>query len=200
MTDTSRFISFAVAAVDIPDQGDRALIGSSNLVALAMLIAERDADHRWRFALEHRAIAAGENENLLLSWASQAMPESGIVLGWQLRDQIVQPLLEVSSDSDPEMARGFLGKLRKLLTAPSIDLAVHHGGVGAKPFADVVGTHGVATSPMNTGDIESAWAFGERQRLRDHVATQAIATWRLWLAELNGGGEAAKAAFAAWLG
>lgn len=200
MTDTCRFVSIAIAAVDIPAAPDRALVGPTHLVAMALLIAERDADHRWQFTLEHQAIAAGESERLLLSWASQAMPESGIVLGWQLRDAIVQPLLDASSEGDPEVARAFLAGLGNLLTAPSIDLAIHHGGVGAPPFADVAGKHGIATSPMTAADIESAWAFGERQRLRDHVAAQAIATWRLWLAELNGGAEAPTAAFDAWLG
>ena len=199
MTDTCRFVSIAVAAVDIPASHDRALVGPTHLAAIGLLIAERDGHQQWSFALEHQAIAAGESEKLLLSWASQAMPETGILLGWQLRDAIIQPLIKAASEGDPEVSRAFLGGLRKLVTAPSIDLAVHHGGAGAFPLADVAGKYGICTSPMIAADVESAWAFGDRQRLRDHVAAEVIATWRLWLAELTGGGEAATAAFEAWL-
>ena len=200
MTDNCRFVSIAVAAVEIPEPHDRALIGPMHLAAMALLIAERDAERQWRFTLEHQAIAAGESEKLLLSWASQTMPESGIVLGWQLRDSIVQPLLDAASAGEPEVACAFLASLKRLLTASSIDLAVHHGGAGAPSLADIAIKHGIATSALDVADVESAWAFGERQRLRAHVAAHAITTWRLWLAELNGGAEAPTAAFDAWLG
>lgn len=198
MTTTCRFVSIAVAAVAIPAAADSKLLGETHLAAIGLLVAERDGD-QWRFSLRHQAIGAGESEKLLLAWAARVLPDSGTLLGWQLADDIAQPLLAAGGEGNPEIARGFFHQLMKLVTAPTVDLAVHHGGAGALPLADVAGKHGIATSPITGAEIESAWAFGERQRLRDHVAAQAIATWRLWLAESNGTAAAASAAFEAWL-
>lgn len=194
-----RFVSIAVAAIPIPADADSKLLGDTHLAAIGVLVAERDGD-RWRFSLSHQAIGAGESEKLLLAWAARVLPDSGTLIGWQLADTIVQPLLAAGAEGDPEIARGFLHRLKAMVSAPTVDLAIHHGGAGAPPLADAAHRHGIVTSPMTAADIESAWSFGERQRLRDHVAAQASATWRLWLAESNGTAAAASAAFDSWLG
>ena len=60
MSETCHFISLAVAAVDIPDDDDATSPAPSHLTAIAMLIAERDEQDRWRFTLERQAIPAGD--------------------------------------------------------------------------------------------------------------------------------------------
>lgn len=198
MNNTCRFVSIAIAAVDIPDAGDSKLLAPTHLTAIGLLIAERDGD-AWQFTLKHQAIAAGSSEKLLLAWATRALPDSGTLIGWQLADDIVQPLIAAGSEGDPEIARRFFDRLMQLVTAPTIDLALHHGGAGAPPLALIAGEHGIETPRTTLAEIESAWAFGERELLRGHVAAQVIATWRLWLAESNGIAAAASAAFERWL-
>ena len=198
MTKPCCSISLAVATVDIP-AGEANPPTMSHLAAIAMLIAERDTHDEWHFTLERQAICAGDSEDLLLVWATHAMPDSGIVLGWHLADTILPPLLDAGTAGNPEIGRAFLDRLTKLVTAPSVDLAIPHGGSCAPSFDTVVAVHGMACPAMTAGEIESAWAFGQVDRLRDHVEAQAIATWRLWLAESNGTAAAASAAFAAWL-
>jgi hypothetical protein len=52
---------------------------------------------------------------------------------------------------------------------------------------------------MGADSVESAWAIGDRDRLRAHVEDQAFAVWRLWLAEANGAAAPASHAFDCWL-
>jgi hypothetical protein len=194
---TCCFVSLAIASIDVPASEQGALPATSHLAAIAMFIAERDRDGAWSFFREQHAIAAGESEDVLLAWATQTLPNSGVVLGWQLAEAIVPPLLDAGGD--PEIGRAFLDRLMKLVTAPSIDLAIPHGGAGAPLLAGIAGEHGISAPAATAADVESAWAFGNVQWLRDHVAARAIATWRLRLAEANGTAGAASAAFADWI-
>lgn len=194
-----RFVSLAITTLDTSAATAGSLPAMSHLAAIGMLIAERNPDDQWRFALRRHAIGAGEGEELLLAWATRAMPATGIVIGWQLADAVVTPLLEASNDADPDIARAFLDNLTTLVTTPSIDLAIAHGGAAAPPFAEVVAAQGINLVPLTTAEIESAWSFGDTDRLRADVAASAVAAWRLWLAEANGAGADARAAFEAWL-
>lgn len=195
---TCRFVSLAIASTDVPASTEGTRPATSHLAAIAMFIAERDRDGAWRFSREQHAIAAGESEDVLLAWAMQTLPDSGVVLGWQLAEAIVPPLLDAGASGDPEIGRAFLDRLMRLVTAPSIDLAIPHGGAGAPPLAVAAGEHGISAPTATAANVESAWAFGDVQWLRDYVAARAIATWRLWLAESNGTSAAASLAFADW--
>ena len=116
-----------------------------------------------------------------------------------LTESIVMPLLGAGRDVEPEIARLFLDRLTTLVTTPSVDLAIAHGGAAAPAFADVVARYGIDLVPMSDTQIESAWAFGNIDVLRADVAQRATAAWRLWLAESNGAGAAALAAFETWI-
>lgn len=196
---TCRFVSLAIASIEVPASTEGTLPATSHLAAIAMFIAERDRNGAWSFSHEQQAIAAGESEDVLLAWATHTLPDSGVMLGWQLVEAIVPPLLDAGTSGDPEIGRAFLDRLMKVVTAPSIDLAIRHGGAGAPPLAVIAGEHGISAPAATAADIESAWAFGNVQWLRDHVAARAIAIWRLWLAESNGTAAAASVAFADWL-
>jgi len=195
-----RFISLAVASVALPPGREGTLPAATQLAAIAMLIAERDTSGAWDFTLEHRAVAAGDGEDRLLAWAVTVMPEDGIVLGWQLAERIVPPLLEAATAGDPEIGRAFLQRLTRLVTAPSVDLAARHGGVGAPPLEAIAATQDIELQPVSAAEIQTAWSFGDRRLLRRHVAAEAAAVWRLWLAEANGAAPDASAAFDAWRG
>ncbi len=198
MINACSFITLAVASVriDANERGKHSAM--SHLAAIAVLIAERDSDGTWAFSLKRHAVAAGDREDSLLLWALNALPEIGIVLGWQLANRAITPLLDAATTGDPELGRAFLDRLTRLVTAPSIDLAVHHGGAGAPPLAEIAAGHGIAVPVADPAAVESAWGFGERAWLRDHVEAEAVAVWRLWLAESNGTAGDASAAFGAW--
>lgn len=198
MTNTCSFITLAVASIRIAANQCGKHAAMSHLAAMAVLIAGRDSDGTWTFNLKRHAVAAGDREDSLLLWALNALPTSGIVLGWQLADRAVAPLLDAATTGDPELGRAFLDRLTRLVTAPCVDLAVHHGGVGAPPLAEIAAGHGIAAPVADPAAVESAWGFGERAWLRDHVEAEAVAVWRLWLAESNGTAGEANAAFDAW--
>lgn len=199
MTHISRFVSLAIAFVEAPASISGTAPGMTHLAAMGMLIAQRGIGGDWRFSLRSHALAAGDGEDGLLLWASEAMPASGVVLGWQLADRIVPPLLSAGAGADPDTGRAFLDRLARLVTMPSVDLAVPHGGAGAPPLAEIAGAREIAVPTLTPLEIESAWAFGNRALLASHVEAQAVATWRLWLAEANGAGEAASTAFERWI-
>lgn len=195
----SRFVSIAITTVDTPASTQGTLPAMTHVVAIGMLIAEHDAEDRWDFTLRHHAIGAGDSEDLLLAWAARVMPDTAIVIGWQLAEAIVMPLIEAGKDAEPEIARSFLDRLTTLVTTPSIDLAIPHGGAGASLLADVAAARGINVASLSDTEAESAWAFGNVDPLRADVAQRAIAAWRLWLAEANGAGAEALAAFEAWI-
>lgn len=200
MTDNiCRFVSLAITTVETPAATSGTTPPMTHVAAIGMLIAERDAEARWQFSLRRHAIVAEESEALPLAWAARAMPATGIVIGWQLADAIVMPLLEAGRDTEPNIARAFLDRLTTLVTTPSVDLAAMHGGASARAFADVAARHDIIIAPLSAAEIGSAWAFGNVDALRADVAQRAIATWRLWLAESNGTGAAALTAFETWV-
>ncbi len=198
MTNTCSFITLAVASVRIDANQHGTHSAMSHLAAMAVLTAEREPDGTWTFGLKRHAVASGDREDTLLLWALNALPTSGIVIGWQLADRAMAPLLDAATTGDPELGRAFLDRLTRLVTAPSVDLAVHHGGVGALPLAEIAAGHGIDLPVADSAAVESAWGFGDRAWLRDHVESEAVAVWRLWLAESNGTAGNASAAFDTW--
>lgn len=192
------FVSLAVLTASTPpSQGS--IPAMRHLAALAMLLAERDDAGSWRFDLQHRAIGAGTHEDVLLRWATDVLPEHGIVIGWQLADGVVAPLLGAAREGDPDLAAAFLGRLMALVAAPSVDLALAHGGAAAPPLATILSSRGIDTTLATLAEIESAWAFGHTRWLCRQAEAEAIAAWRLWLAEANGIAKVPAAAFERWL-
>jgi len=70
--------------------------------------------------------------------------------------------------------------------------------ISAPTLAEVGARHGIDAPPLDPAAAASAWGFGERRWLRNLVAEEAVAVWRLWLAESNGLAAEASAAFEAW--
>ncbi|CAM3297314.1 hypothetical protein SPAN111604_15035 [Sphingomonas antarctica] len=193
------FVTLAVATIDVPAARDSALPATKIVAAIAMLVARRDDAGDWHFALERQAIGAGTGEDALLTWATPLMPDAGTVIGWQLPDRVVGPLLDAAAIGDADIGRDFLDRMMALVTSPSIDLAIGHGGAGAPDLATVCADRHIALYSQSAGHIASAWSFGELQPLTNQVSCEAIAVWQLWLAQSNGHAAAASDAFADWL-
>lgn len=196
----SQFITLALTSVTIPASTTGHYGETQQIVGVAMLIAERetDADH-WAFQLKWNIIPAGTSEEVLLLWLTDALPEKGTLIGWQLGDEIIDPLLDAASDNDPDIARSFLDRLMKLATGASVDLAIAHGGENAPSLHDAARKHGISIDAVPATQIESAWALGDLDVLRDDVRARMIAAWQLWLAQSNGAADAVKRSFTAWL-
>lgn len=195
---STRFVTLALTTVITPDTSGPDATTLQHLAALAMLVVEQ-VDEGWQFSLSSRAIAAGDGEDALLSWATDNLPVSGIAIGWRLADDVVAPLLAATRECDPEIAPLFLDRLIGLVTAPAVDLSVHRGGAGAPDLSVIAAEHGIATVVMSPADIETAWAVGDRDRLARHTRAQALAAWRLWLADAPADEFPAKTAFMRWL-
>ncbi|CAM3288969.1 hypothetical protein SPAN111604_14855 [Sphingomonas antarctica] len=193
------FVTLAVTTIDVPAARDSAHPAAKIVAAIAMLVAKRDDAGDWSFTLERRAIGAGTGEDALMAWATPLMPEAGTVIGWQLADRVVAPLIDAATIGDAEIGRDFLDRLMVLVTSPSIDLAIGHGGAGAPDLAIVCADRHIALYSQSAGHIASAWSFGELRPLTNQVSCEAIAVWQLWLAESNGHASAASDAFADWL-
>lgn len=130
---------------------------TQQIVGVAMLIAERetDTDH-WAFQLKWNIIPAGSSEEVLLLWLTNALPEKGTLIGWQLGDDIIDALLDAASDNDPEMARRFPDRPMKLAIGASVDLAVAHGGANAPSLHDACRKYGIFIDAVPATQIESA--------------------------------------------
>ena len=200
MKTNSRFITLALTSVTIPASTTGHFGETQQIVGAAMLIAERptDADH-WAFQLKWNIIPAGSSEEVLLLWLTHALPENGTLIGWQLGDDVIDPLLDAASENNPEMARRFLNRLMKLATDASVDLAIAHGGENAPSLHDACRKHEIVINAVPATQIESAWALGDLDVLRDDVRARLVAAWQLWLAQSNGAADAVNRSFTAWL-
>lgn len=107
-----------------------------------MLITGRQDAGAWQFTSTHPAINAGASENVLSRWAIDALPRCGIVVGWQLPDGMVAPLLGAAREGDPYVTAAFLAPLMTLFIVPSVDLALSHGGTAAPPLASILSSGG----------------------------------------------------------
>lgn len=192
------FITLALTSVTIPASKTGHYRETQQVVGIAMLIAERNADDTWCFELKWNVTPPGTKEEPLLLWLTRALPDSGILIGWQLGDQIVDPLLDAALDSDPDIARAFLDRLTKLATGASVDLAIAHGGENASSLREVAVQHGIDLTPLSKVQIESAWACSDLDALRDDVRARMVAAWQLWLAQSNGAADAVNRSFGAW--
>ncbi len=199
MKTNTRFVTLSLTSVNVPASKTGYYDETQQLVGCAMLIADRDPNDCWHFEIKSSAISAGTSEETLLLWLTHAMPDGGTVIGWQLGDDIVDPLLDASSDGDPEVGSAFLNRLMKLVTGASIDLAINHGGATAPLLHQVAAQHGIAYAPLSPAQIESAWATGDVGTLRDDVTAQVITVWQLWLKESNGTAASVSDAFSDWL-
>jgi len=195
----TRFVTLALTSVTIPASTTGHYGETQQVVGVAMLIAEREAAAEpWAFELKWNVIPAGASEEVLLLWLTEALPEEGTLIGWQLGDDIVDPLLDAASDNDPEIAGGFLDRLMKLATGASVDLSVAHGGHNALSLQDVARKYAIRIEPLSSAEIESAWAVGDLNVLRDDVRARMIAAWQLWLAQSNGAADALNRSFTDW--
>lgn len=194
---TIRFVTLSLTTVATPVSIGSGVPAQHHLAALAMLILEQ-TDAGWAVRLRSAAVGAGDGEARLLAWATDQLPDSGIAIGWRLADNIVR-LLDAARETDPQVASPFIDRFTRLVTAPSVDLALGFGGAAAPPLVEVAAANGIPLVTMTPAEVETAWAFGDTASLRRDASAQAVAALRLWLAGAPSHAFPAKEAFTAWL-
>jgi hypothetical protein len=197
MSNTARFVTLTTAVVDTPATatGSPAL---SRLLGLAMLIAEREENGSWSFTLHADVVEAGESASRLLEWAADRMPHPAVVIGWQLAEGVVAPLLDAAQHAEHVVGQYLIARLSRLLTGLSIDLAIVHGGASAPTFSIIAERARLEMMAMDDDALFTCWAFGTLDPVRDYLAAEAIALWRYWLREAGDDAAGADAATAAW--
>ena len=174
---TARYVTLALSTVETPATATTPVF--THIIGVAMFVAERDQQGDWSFML-HVGVA-DESEAQLLEWAADLMPYPAIAIGWQVGDHLVPVLIDAIQQAEPTVAHYVASRLARLFSAPSIDLAIDHGGAGAPPFAEIAAKVGLAVPVMDEEQRFNAWAFSSLDPLRDQLTAEAIALWRLWL-------------------
>ena len=198
MTDPVRFVTLAVTAS--PPAIDNLPMAAAPMepTGIAVLVAERDTEDTWTFDLRARALTPRDPSAELLTWAATALPDSGILIGWQVAQAVTRPLLDAAGLAPPEVRDLFLHRFFALGSSGLVvDVSDQHGS-GSTPLKLVAARHGIAFdhSMPNVGE-------DRRERYRSaiqvSVEQRAIATWRLWLMHHGAAAAQARAAVERWL-
>lgn len=197
MSNTARFVTLTTAVVETPATSNTAAL--THLVGLAMLIAERDEQGAWTFTVHRNAAEAGTSEAQLLEWTADRLPPRATLIGWQLADRLLPPLLDAAAHAPPMIALHFTSRFARLATGVSIDLAIDHGGAGAPSFATVAATSGFAVTEFDEETLFTSWAFGSLDNVSAALADEAVALWRFWLSSTGEAATGAAGATATWL-
>jgi hypothetical protein len=152
---------------------------TTHLAGLGILIA-RSEPTGWSFNLSALATSASEGEAPLLEWALSLLPDGGKVAGWRLAEDVVAPLLSAAQSVEPELSQAFLQRLFALVTAPSDDLALDHGGASAAPLGQHLLSLGLGGQPLTATQLEQAWTSARAAPILAQLKNEATALLHLW--------------------
>lgn len=152
---------------------------TTHLAGLGILIA-RPEGSGWSFALSALASSASEGEAPLLEWALSLLPDGGKLAGWRLAEDVIAPLLSAAESVEPELSQAFLQRLYALVTTPSDDLALDHGGATAIPVAQHMLTLDLAGPTLTETQLEHAWTSGRAAPILAQLKSEATALLHLW--------------------
>lgn len=197
MSNTARFVTLTTAVVTTPATASTAAL--THLAGLAMLVAERDERPRWTFTVHANVAEAGDGEARLLQWTADRLPPRATLIGWQLADRVLPPLLDAAAHAPPVIALHFTSRFARLASGVSIDVAIEHGGAGAPLFSTVAAAGGIAVAELGEESLFTSWAFGTLDGVSAALADEAVALWRFWVASAGGAAAGAATATAQWL-
>ncbi|MFD1106197.1 hypothetical protein [Sphingobium olei] len=182
------FVSLAVATVTIPPANCETLPGT-HLIGAGLMIATRRGA-RWRFSSEAGTIAAGKKEQSLLLWLADRLPMANTLIGWEIDQHVVPPLIDAAAHAEPTIAHHFMVRLARVLRNNVVDLSINPS---AAP-------ENVATAPSMMPDtLLSNWGTGRLDAVRADLATEAIGTWLHFLRQAQHVGADAEQATRAWM-
>lgn len=194
----TRIVAIATATAPLPLQDGPPEQAVTFLAGIGFLSAERTRTG-WEFDLQVGLATADLGEAPLLRWATRALPEAGHVVGWQLADTSVAAMLAAAGTAEPEVATAFLGRLSRLTSGGSSDLAVDHGGAGAASFAEHASALDLPITPLTPGELFEAWHNGATAPVREMLKGELLALMHLALLANGPVHAAARIAFGRWL-
>lgn len=182
------FVSLALATVSIPPAICDTPSGT-HLVGAGLMIATRQGN-RWRFSNEAGTVAAGEKEQNLLLWLSNRLPLADTLIGWQIDQHVVPPLIDAAAHAEPAVAHHFMVRLARVLRNNVVDLAINRSSAADD----------IATAPTMTPDaLLGAWGVDWLDAVRKDLATEAIGSWLHFLRQAQHVGADAEQATRAWI-
>lgn len=173
-------VAIAIATVTTPKPPSCGEGVDRHLIGIALFEAEEGAAGDFVYRLQLRTIPAGASEAVLVDWLTPRLPKGRVAIGWHLTETIVPALLEAADAASPDAARDLIDAIAGTVAIDAVDLADEHGGLGAPPFSNVCATAGIPARAMTEAELLGAWGIGRRIELVGLLATNAVATWRLW--------------------
>lgn len=182
------FVALAVATVTIPPVNCETLPGT-HLVGAGLMISTRHGS-RWRFSSESGTIAAGEKEQSLLLWLADRLPMADTLIGWQIDQHVVPPLIDAAAHAEPTIAHHFMVRLARVLRGNVVDLSINRSARAED----------VASAPGMTPDaLLGNWGTDRLDAIRSDLATEAIGTWLHFLRQAQHVGANAERATREWM-
>jgi hypothetical protein len=197
-TNEATYVAVTATTVAMPSSND-GTHAAGQLIGIGILVAERDARGRWRFARRAHALADGDPVDPLLDWAAHRLPADATLIGWDVDHTLMPMLLGAVESATPGSACRFLERLARLTRGGIVDMALDHGGAGAPPLAIVAAECAIYSPAWQPDATVAAWASGRLDPARRDLADEALAIWRLFVRLAGVAGIDAEAAIDAWI-
>lgn len=136
------------------------------------------------FDLQAHSTTITDDPAETICWLADALhvPPERLLL-WRAEDIVVPSLIAAAESARDAMAGArMLRELDLAFTSEVTDVAEVHGGAAATSFDAIAHQHNIPVVPMSKADLADAHRTGCHGAIRKHLASRAIATWRLWLA------------------
>lgn len=187
--------AMTAVTMQMPPSTDGAYPAESHLVGIGLFLARSESD-RWRFKRSSLAICAGEPESSLLEAVAARLPDDGKLIGWNVDRALIPRLLEAAGTAPPTVAQCFLKRLQPLLRGGVLDLALGHGTASlAETAADLA----IRAPAWSAHSVSRGWAAGQVDRIRQDLADEALAIWRVFVRTAGFAGLDAETATDAWI-
>lgn len=136
------------------------------------------------FDLQAHSTTITDDPAETICWLAEALqvPPQRLLL-WRAEDIVVPSLIAAAETARDAMAGArLLRELDLAFTGEVIDVAEAHGGAAATSFDAIAHRHGLPVVTMAKAELSKAHRTGCHGAIRNHLASRAIGTWRLWLA------------------
>ncbi len=115
----------------------------------------------------------------LIDW----VPADARMIGWRLAQDIVPAIFDVIDTAAPEEAHRLAERLTKAIRSGTTDLARDHAETGGASFEQVCAQHSIPVAEIPELLVKTAWTTGRTSPISLMMATNAIAAWRLAIAD-----------------
>ena len=169
--------SVAIAIATSPPSADGE---HHRLIGVALFSVQEIGANDFLYQLQVRTVLAQTSTALLVEWMIPRLPAGRVAIGWHLADSIMPALLAAGDAVTPTAAHDLVDALAAMVSIDAVDLADRHGGVAAPPFDSLCAAADIPALVMIGSDRTDDPAFGREIDVTAALATDVIASWRLW--------------------